>query len=156
MTGFDFLHDTDGGEPIHIPEMGLDLRVRLSSRASDGQLTVIETTHAAGSGPPLHRHPETEVYRVTGGSYLFEVDGRRFHASAGDVVCIPGGAAHRFVNVSDGSAGQIVMILPGLDAVGFFTEFAGVMRGGKADPAVLSTFEEYWGFELLGPPIRPD
>ncbi|WP_222128221.1 hypothetical protein [Roseomonas gilardii] len=48
------------------------------------------------------------------------------------------------------------MILPGLDAVGFFTELAGVMWGGRCDPAIMSTFEEYWGFELLGPPIWPD
>ncbi|MBI0539430.1 cupin domain-containing protein [Roseomonas sp. KE2513] len=156
MTGFDFLHDTNGGEPIHLPEIGLNLRVRLSSRESNGQLTVIETTHAAGYGPPLHRHLETEVYRIVTGSYLFEVAGTRFNALAGDVVCIPGGAAHRFINVTDGPAGQIVMILPGLDAAGFFTEFAGVMRGGRADPAVLSTFEEYWGFELLGPSLRLD
>jgi quercetin dioxygenase-like cupin family protein len=156
VTEFDFLHDTAGGEPIRIPAIGLDLRVRLSGRGNDGQLTVIETVHAAGSGLPLHRHPETEIHRITGGSFLFEVDGKRFDASMGDLVCIPGGAEHRFLNVTDGPASQLVLIMPGLDAAGFFTEFAGVMRGGTADPAVLSTFEEYWGFELLGPPIRPD
>ena len=84
------------------------------------------------------------------------MDGQRLHASAGDLVCIPGGAEHRFLNVTDGPASQLVLIMPGLDAAGFYTELGGVMRGDRIDPAVLSTFEEYWGFEFLGPPIRPD
>jgi quercetin dioxygenase-like cupin family protein len=154
--GFSFLHDTGDGEPIRIPEIGLELRVRLSKEASGGRLTVIETVNAAAFGPPLHRHPETEIFRVTRGRYLFEVDGERFHASTGDVVCVPGGAAHGFVNVTDAPASQIVLILPGLDAASFFTGLAEVMRGGKPDPAALSAFGDGWGVEFLGPPIRPN
>jgi quercetin dioxygenase-like cupin family protein len=153
---FCFLHDIGDGEPIRIPEIGLELRVRLSKEASGGRLTVIETVNAAGFGPPLHRHPGTEIFCVTRGRYLFEVDGERFHASTGDVVCVPGEAAHGFVNVTDAPASQIVLILPGLDAASFFTGLAEVMRGGDPDPAALAAFGNGWGVEFLGPPIRPD
>ena len=33
----------------------------------------------------MHRHHETEVFRVLEGVYLYEVNGRRFHGKAGDV-----------------------------------------------------------------------
>ncbi len=77
-------------EPVRIPELGLELTVRLPSETLSGAMTVMETVNAGGFGPPLHRHREAEVFRVMEGAYLFEVDGNRFEAQAGDVVCVPG------------------------------------------------------------------
>jgi quercetin dioxygenase-like cupin family protein len=48
------------------------------------------------------------------------VDDRRFEASEGDLVSIPAGAAHAFVNISDRPARQLVLMLPGMDAHAFF------------------------------------
>jgi quercetin dioxygenase-like cupin family protein len=142
-------------EAVRIPAIGLDLRVRLPPAASDEAMTIIETTNAPGFGPPLHRHAETEIFRVLSGRYLFEVDGRRFHAETGDVVTVPGGAAHAFVNVTDAPAQQYILILPGLDATAFFTELGEVMRNGVPDKALLNDFGARWGVEFLGPPIKP-
>jgi hypothetical protein len=50
-------------DTIQIPAIGLDLRVRLPNRVSSGALEMIETINAPGFGPPLHRHPETEMKR---------------------------------------------------------------------------------------------
>jgi quercetin dioxygenase-like cupin family protein len=141
---------------LHIPAIGLDLRVRLPPSASDQALTVIETTNAPGFGPPLHRHAETEVFRVLAGRYLYEIDGRRFYAETGDVVSVPGGAAHAFINVTDAPAQQLILILPGLDATAFFTELGEVMRDGVPDRALLNAFGKRWGVEFLGPPLRPE
>lgn len=143
-------------EAVHIPAIGLDLRVRLPPAASDAAMTIIETTNAPGFGPPLHRHTETEVFRVLSGRYLYEIDGRRFYAETGDVVSVPGGAAHAFVNVTDEPAQQLIMILPGLDAKAFFTELGEVMRSGVPDRALLNEFGKRWGVEFLGPPLRPE
>ena len=153
----EFLHTHPADDcPILLPEIGLELRVRLQPRHSGGQLTIIETVNAPGFGPPLHRHAETEVFHVINGRYLFEVDGRRFHAVTGDVVCVLGGAAHGFVNVTDAPAGQFVMILPGLDAVTFFKGLHAVMAGGAPDHAAMEEFGQRWGVKFLGPPLRPD
>lgn len=152
--GFSFFHDRDDGEPIRIPAIGLELWVRLPREVSGGQLTVIETVNAAGFGPPLHRHPQTEIFRVTWGRYLFEVEGQRFQANEGDVVCVPGGMAHAFVNITQAPAHQTVLIMPGMDAAGFFTGLGEVMRNGTPDPAVLAAFGKKWDVDFLGPPIR--
>ena len=87
---FRFLHSTHQERPILVPQIGLELRVRVPPDTTGGALTSIETTNAPGFGPPLHRHPETEVFYVLEGRYLFEVDGKQFTADAGDVVTAPG------------------------------------------------------------------
>jgi quercetin dioxygenase-like cupin family protein len=139
--------------PIKIPELGLELTVRLPAQALGGAMTLMETVNAAGFGPPLHRHREAEVFRVMEGVYLFEVDGSRFQAQAGDVVCVPGGAAHAFLNLSDTPSRQLVMMLPAMDAERFFLELAAVLASPHSDRAALNAFGVPWAVEFLGPPL---
>src|ERR1700678_3973777 len=129
---FRFFRSTTNDLPIvKIPAIGLELAVRLPPEPSGGALTIIETTNAPGFGPPLHRHGETEVFRVLEGRYLFEVNGRRFEAAAGDIVSVPGGDAHGFVNITDTPARQLVMMLPGMDAEKFFFELGQMFANGR-------------------------
>jgi quercetin dioxygenase-like cupin family protein len=151
---FDFFHSHADSPAIHIPAIGLELKVRLPLEASGGGMTIIETVNAPGFGPPIHRHHETEVFHVQTGRYLFEVDGERFEVGAGDVIAVPGGNAHGFVNITSRPASQFILIVPGLDASAFFTELANAMEEGKPDPALLKAFGIRWGVEFLGPPIK--
>lgn len=114
-----FLHSRFTELPIKIPAIGLDLFVRMPPAASSGEFCFIETINAPGKGPPRHRHPEAEIFRVIEGRYLYEADGRRFYAEAGDVVSIPGGMEHGFVNVTDKPARQYILMAPPLDAAVF-------------------------------------
>jgi len=153
---FEFFQSYPDEAKLEIPLMGLELSVRISTDVSGGALAVLETVNAVGFGPPLHRHHETEVFRVLEGEYLYEVDGRRFHAAAGDVVSVPGGAAHTFTNISKGPAKQLVMMLPAMDALAFFTGLSKVMGAGRPDMQTLNTFGAPCGVEFLGPPIHAD
>lgn len=139
--------------PIKVPAIGLDLTVRVDPSTTGGEFCFIDTVNAPGFGPPRHRHTETEVFRVMEGRYLFEVDGEQFFAEEGDVVTVPGGASHAFVNVTDKPARQYILIAPGLDAVGFFTGLAHIMRNGRPDTAELNEFGKRWQVEFLGPPL---
>ncbi|MBM6595217.1 cupin domain-containing protein [Microvirga pudoricolor] len=150
-----FLQSRGDEAPIAIPAMGLKLLVRLPPDKTGGTLSIIETTNAPGFGPPLHRHREAEIFHVLEGEYLYEVDGKRFRAREGDLMSIPGGAAHAFVNLTNKPARQSVIIAPGLDAAGFFTELAGVMQDGRPDTDTLNAFGRKWGVEFLGPPLMP-
>ena len=141
---------------IRIPAIGLDLRVRLPNQASGGALEMIETINAPGYGPPLHRHPETEVFRVLKGRYLYQVGDRSFFAEEGDVVSVPGGTAHAFVNVTDAPAEQLILILPGMDAEAFFKGLGELMQAGIPAKDVLNRFGRRWNVEFLGPPLRKD
>ncbi len=148
-----FVHSKGADAPITIPAIGLDLMVRVAPAASGGAFSIIETINAPGKGPPRHKHPEAEIFRVLEGRYLYEMDGRRFYAETGDVVSIPGGAGHGFVNVTDKPARQYILIVPALDPVAFFTELADVMRNGVPDEAALNRFGVKWRVEFLGPPL---
>lgn len=150
-----FTHSHGTEPPIKIPAIGLDLFVRLPPAMSGGEFCFIETINAPGKGPPLHSHREAEIFRVIEGRYLYQVNGRRFFAEAGDVVSIPGGAAHGFVNVTDAPARQYILMAPALDATAFFTELAGAMRDGLPDQTALNAFGAKWGVEFLGPPMNP-
>ena len=150
-----FLHSHGTQSPIEIPAIGLDLFVRLPPASSGGAFCFIETINAPGAGPPLHRHREAEIFRVIEGRYLYEVDGRRFFAETGDVVSIPGGVAHGFVNVTEVPARQYILMTPALDAAAFFRELAEAMRDGVPDRAALNAFGIKWNVEFLGPPLNP-
>ena len=149
-----FAHSKGNEAPIQIPAIGLALHVRVPPRITGGAFSIIETINAPGAGPPRHRHPQAEIFRVLEGRYLYEVDGRRFFAELGDVVSIPGGAEHAFVNVGDKPARQYILISPALDAEAFFTGLAEVMRGGVPDRAALNAFGAKWQVDFLGPPMH--
>jgi quercetin dioxygenase-like cupin family protein len=150
---FQFFHSAADGFPVNIPALGLELAVRLPPEISANALTVIETTNAAGFGPPLHRHRETEIFRVLEGRYLFEVNGQRFEVGVGEVVSVPGGDAHTFLNITDSPASQLVMILPGMDAQAFFVGLGQTFAKGRPNLDVLNAFGKPWGVEFLGPPL---
>jgi quercetin dioxygenase-like cupin family protein len=144
---------TDGTPTLKIPALGLDLAVRLPPEVSGEALTVLETSNAPGFGPPLHRHRETEVFRVLDGRYLYEVNGRRFEAAAGDLVSVPGGDAQAFVNITDKPARQLVMMLPGIDAQRFFLGLGQILEKEHPDRDALNRFGKPWGVEFLAPPL---
>ena len=115
-----FRSPVDDSRPLKIEALGLDLAVRVPPGVTGGELTLLETVNAPGFGPPLHRHRETEIFRVLEGRYLFQVDDKQFEAGEGDVVSVPGGAVHAFVNITVKPAKQLVLMLPGMDARAFF------------------------------------
>ncbi len=59
-------------------------------------------TFGARRGPRLHRHPYDETFIVEDGSATFTVDGETVEARAGDIVVVPGGAAHKFLTGEEG------------------------------------------------------
>ncbi len=153
LMAFEFWRSQSTESPVVIPAIGLELYVRLPPATTGGAMTVIETRNAPGFGPPLHRHKETETFRVLSGRYLYQVEGRRFFAEEGDVVSVPGGMAHTFVNVGDEPARQFIIITPGLDATAFFTGLGDLMKDGRPGTDVLNAFGKAWGMEFLGPPL---
>jgi quercetin dioxygenase-like cupin family protein len=127
----------------------------VSPSASGGAFSIIETINAPGKGPPRHKHPHGEIFRVLEGRYLYEMDGRRFYAETGDVISIPGGAEHGFVNVTDKPARHYIVIAPALDAAAFFTELADVVRNGAPDKAALDRFGRQVAGRISRGPANP-
>lgn len=57
-----------------------------------------------GSGPKLHTHPYAEVFVVQEGELTFMVGAETLTAYAGQIVIVPPGVPHKFVNTGAGHA----------------------------------------------------
>ena len=68
---------------------------------ADVSFIVIEDA-PPGKGPKLHRHPYQEVFIVQEGEVTFTVGEEEIEASGGQVVVVPAGVPHKFVNSGAG------------------------------------------------------
>ncbi len=73
----------------------------------DAGISFIVIDAPPGSGSKLHKHPYEEVFVVQEGSAAFTAEEDVIEASAGQVVVVPAGVPHKFVNSGDGRLRQI-------------------------------------------------
>jgi quercetin dioxygenase-like cupin family protein len=86
---------------------GSEAASRFEGRDHGASVSFFVTRHPAGTGPGLHRHPYEETFIVEEGSATFTVDSEAIEAHAGQIIVVPAGAAHRFVNSGDGVLRQV-------------------------------------------------
>jgi mannose-6-phosphate isomerase-like protein (cupin superfamily) len=60
-----------------------------------------------GSGPKLHRHPYEEVFVVQEGIATFTAGDETIEAKGAQVVVVPAGVPHKFVNSGTGRLRQV-------------------------------------------------
>lgn len=60
-----------------------------------------------GSGPKLHKHPYEKVFVVQEGSATFTAGDDVVEAGGGQVVVVPAGVPHKFVNSGAGRLRQV-------------------------------------------------
>ena len=142
------------GERVLLPGLGIEARILVPGRATDGQLAVLEETTAPGKGPPLHvHHRQTEIFRFLEGEYELVVGERRFRATAGAAAVVPPGVPHAFRNVGATPARLLFTLTPALESEAFFAAVAIATASGKPDPAVLAEIAQRFGTEFVGPPL---
>ena len=61
---------------------------------------------APGEGPRLHRHPYEEVFVVHEGQATYTVSDTTVEVTAGQIVLVPAGMPHKFVNSGEGPLRQ--------------------------------------------------
>ena len=70
-------------------------------------ISLIFDNSEPGEGPRLHRHPYDETWVVEEGTLTFQSGDERFPVAAGDVVIVPPGAPHKFINDGPGRSKMI-------------------------------------------------
>ncbi len=70
-------------------------------------VSVIVVDAPPGSGPRLHRHPYEEVFVIQEGTVKFTAGDATIEASGGQVIVVPGGVPHKFVNTGEGRLRQV-------------------------------------------------
>jgi mannose-6-phosphate isomerase-like protein (cupin superfamily) len=101
------------------PEHGAPSVVDCASQASgqdtgefqgyhyDANVSFILVDAPPGSGPKLHRHPYEEVFVLQEGTATFTAGDKTIEVKGGQVVVVPAGVAHRFVNSGTGRLRQV-------------------------------------------------
>jgi mannose-6-phosphate isomerase-like protein (cupin superfamily) len=70
-------------------------------------VSIIFVDAPPGGGPKLHRHPYEEVFVVQEGIATFTAGEETVEVRGGQVVVVPAGVAHRFVNSGTGRLRQV-------------------------------------------------
>ena len=73
----------------------------------DAGVSFIVVDAPPGSGPRLHRYPYEEVFVVQEGSATFTAGDEVIEAGGGQVVVVPAGVPHKFVNSGTGRLRQV-------------------------------------------------
>lgn len=60
-----------------------------------------------GGGPDLHTHPYAEVFVIQEGEVTFTAGGETIEAGAGQILVVPAGVPHKYVNSGAGRASHI-------------------------------------------------
>ena len=84
-----------------LTELTAGPRARLfeGERHGDGvALSFFVTTTPPGRGPPLHVHPQAEVFLVEQGEATFTIGEETLAVASGQVVMVPPETPHRFEN----------------------------------------------------------
>jgi quercetin dioxygenase-like cupin family protein len=70
-------------------------------------VSVIVVDAPPGGGPKLHRHPYEEVFVIQEGTVTFTAGGETINANGGQVVVVPAGVAHKFLNTGEDRLRQV-------------------------------------------------
>jgi mannose-6-phosphate isomerase-like protein (cupin superfamily) len=70
-------------------------------------VSVIVVDAPPGGGPKLHRHPYEEVFVIQDGTATFTAGDETIEVKAGQLVVVPAGVPHRFVNQGPNRLRQI-------------------------------------------------
>jgi len=126
-----------------------------SKHDTGGGLDLFEATVPAGSGMPVphhHRDWEETIYGLEG-TLAVTVDGARHNVGAGEVLFIPRGAVHAFVNDTAKTSKMLCVLTPGVLGPEFFREMAVLLKDGAPDPAKMGAVMKRHG--LIPAPLAP-
>ncbi|SIT28644.1 Cupin domain-containing protein [Filimonas lacunae] len=126
---------------------------KISSKDTDGDIYVFESSRVKEGGPAHHLHfSQDEWWYVLQGEFLIKVGETTYHAKAGDSVFGPRMIPHSFAKIGE-TEGKLLMIFqPAGKMEEFFNKVSqGVAKNMTEDQQ--DKFREEHGFKRVGPPI---
>jgi quercetin dioxygenase-like cupin family protein len=110
----------------------IEVRFFLESAQTDGALTMFDflvPTAARVPVPHSHEAFDETIYGLSG-VLTWTLDGQQVRVGPGDVLFIPRGHVHQFVNAGAEDARQLSAITPGLLGPEYFREIGEVVNAG--------------------------
>lgn len=125
--------------------------LKVSSKDTDGDLCIYDSTRAKKGGPRLHlHHSQDEWFFVLKGEFTFQVGDEKFYLKEGDTLFGPRGIPHAFGLTSEGEGRLLLTYQPAGSMEEFFKEARAMINPTEEQSKEL--FKKH-GMELLGSPI---
>lgn len=126
---------------------------KLSSKDTDGDMYIFESTRLKEGGPILHTHFETdEFWYVLQGEFLIKVGDKTYNAKPGDFVFGPRMVPHTFAKIGQGEAKIIIGHQPAGKMEEYFKKLSEGVAATMTEEERNKMRREH-GFEKVGPPL---
>lgn len=116
---------------------GLTVRFLLTGGESNGSIAAFELVVKAAQRLPApahsHDHYEETIYGLEG-NLTWTVDGKELDVGAGQALCIPRGAVHRFDNNGSTEAKVLCVITPAAIGPDYFREAFALLAAAAGGP----------------------
>ncbi len=125
--------------------------LKISSKDTDGQLSVFEYTGLGKVGPMLHVHLyQDEIFMVIEGEYRFVVGDQTHHLKPGQTIFLPRNIPHTWIQLTD--QGRLIYFL---QPAGKMEEFFSLMNSLKERPSQeeMDRIHQEHGMKVVGPPL---
>jgi len=136
----------------HTPFKGVNPNdLKISTKDTDGQMSLFEYIGIEKTGPPLHVHLEQdEVFYVVEGDYLFQLGDEQHKLEAGDTIFLPRTIPHTWMQISE--KGKLIYILqPANKMEEFFYAMDDLGRPPSEEEAQMISMAH--GIRNVGPPL---
>jgi quercetin dioxygenase-like cupin family protein len=136
----------------HTPYKGVNPNdLKISSKDTDGQMSVFEYIGMEKTGPPLHVHLEQdEVFYVVEGNYLFQLGDKQHELTVGDTIFLPRNIPHTWIQTTE--RGKLIYILqPAIKMEEFFYAMHDLGRPPSEEEAQNISLAH--GIKNVGPPL---
>jgi mannose-6-phosphate isomerase-like protein (cupin superfamily) len=135
------------------PFEGDKFYTKVSTKDTDGDMFVFESTRLNEGGPILHTHYDTdEFWYVLQGEFLIRVGDKTYNAKAGDLVFGPRMVPHTFAKIGVGEAKLIICHQPAGKMEEYFQKLSAGVAKNMTEEERNNMREEH-GFEKVGPPL---
>jgi mannose-6-phosphate isomerase-like protein (cupin superfamily) len=126
--------------------------IKVSSKDTDGKLTVFEYIGNVKGGPPLHIHQnQDEIFFIVEGEYIFKVSDTIYQLKKGDTIFLPRKESHAFAQTSE-KGKMYFMFQPSGKMEDFFRKLA-TFKGQPTPEEGAKLFSEH-EMEVVGPPLE--
>ncbi len=126
---------------------------KVSTKDTDGDLYIYESTRIKRGGPAMHFHySQDEWWYVLEGEFLIKVGDQLYQVKPGDSVFGPRGIPHAFAKTNEGNARLLMTFQPAGRMEEFFIA-SSEGKLGKMTPAEQDDFRKQHGFERVGPAL---
>lgn len=125
--------------------------IKVSTKDTDGDLTIFEYTGNVKGGPPLHIHlNQDEIFFIVEGSYTFKVGDDMHYLTAGDTIFLPRQVPHAFAQTSD--TGKMFFIFTPSGKMEDYFRVIGNLTAPPTPEQGAKIFADH-EMKVVGPPI---